>query len=197
MNYFGVRFFGDVVKIFQSVLGQKIVAVKEGNIFSGRGLHRLVSRNAGKAGIFFHANQFQSAFKFGSESRNNRDGIIRAAVICDENFKILKSLRQKTFQTVRDVFFHIVHGRYDRNCRRIFFAAGFFLLRHKIFFPFCRKFLFRRFDVSESVFDFADVNAFDVIVHFLSELPDFTVVDDVFLAFVSEDCNRRNYRSRA
>ena len=49
-------------------------------------------------------------------------------------------------------------------------------------------------DKAESVFDFADVQAFNVVVHFLREFADFAVADDVIFFLVAQNSDGRNNR---
>lgn len=48
----------------------------------------------------------------------------------------------------------------------------------------------RDFDKAKCVFDFADVQALNEVVHFLREGSRFAVADNVILAFVAQDANR-------
>ena len=52
-------------------------------------------------------------------------------------------------------------------------------------------------DKAESVFDFADVQTFNEVVHFLRERTDFAVADNVILLLVAQDADGRNNRRRS
>ena len=118
MNNIGVCLFGGIEKFLQSVGQNQIVTVDEANVFADRVFHAGVARGS-ESQIFFVAHELDFgvvAVKFLAK----RNAAVRRRVVNQNDFKVLKRLRQNAVDAKLYVLLDFVDGHDNRNKRIAF-----------------------------------------------------------------------------
>ena len=117
MNYLRISIFSDVVKFFQRIGQNKIVAVNKADIFSASVFNSGVARRAESEILFMtdKANLVIAAVKLLAQCKR----IIGRVVVNQNYFKVLERLIQNTVDALTNITFNVVDG-HDNRYRRIF-----------------------------------------------------------------------------